>query len=215
MHSLTAMHLDALRLAAADLVDDVRVRELATPERDEVELAVGDGLGALSQHPHHPAHADDGHAHTLLHRLGEVGERAGSHQRDERVDRVVVAGTDVERLHLMLEHLAEGQAILERQAALVGLLNAEAVEDGEVGSHLLAHRVDHLEGKSGPVLQTPAVLVVATVGLGRKELARQVAVRPVYLDRVEAGQHRTARRLGVLVDDPRDLLERQAPGRIA
>ena len=145
--------------------------------------------------------------------FGVLQQRSRRDHRQERHGGVVVACRDVERVDQGVEHLGEGEPVVHRQAALVGLLDAEPVDQREVGADLLAHRADDLEREPRPVLEWPAVLVGALVGLGREELLEQVSVRAVELDGVEPGGDSPARPLAVLVDQARDLVELDRPRR--
>jgi hypothetical protein len=78
--------------------------------------------------------------------------------------------------------------------------------------HVLLERRDHAHGEAHAVLQRPAVLIRAEIGQGREEGERQVAVRAVELDRVEARRGRTPGGLPVAPDDRLDLLDAQLVG---
>ena len=67
--------------------------------------------------------------------------------------------------------------------------------------HRVADRLEHLQGEPHPVLETPAIVVVAAVGEGGQELVQQVAVRRVQLDPVQSEPGRATRRGGKIVPD--------------
>ena len=61
---------------------------------------------------------------------------------------------------------------------------------------------EHLEREAQPVLDRPAVLVLAPVGERRDEAREQVAVGAMELDHVEAGPFGTLDRRDEFPDDP-------------
>jgi translation initiation factor 1 (eIF-1/SUI1) len=70
----------------------------------------------------------------------------------------------------------------------------------------IPNRVDHAQQQACPVLQRPAVLVVAHVRQRGEELVQQVSVSGVDLDHLEAGLDGTCGGGGEVGDDPIDLL---------
>src|SRR5690606_14286359 len=68
------------------------------------------------------------------------------------------------------------------------------------GADLGGDRFDDLQGEAHAAGDVPAVLVGAQVGVVGEELVDQIAVRPVYLDAVEAGADGVTGRRGVVGD---------------
>ena len=74
--------------------------------------------------------------------------------------------------------------------------------------HRRPHRLRDLQPEPHAVLQRAAVLVGAMVGHRRQERMRQIAVRVVQLDGVEADPHRALRRIDERLAHPRDVVQR-------
>ena len=204
---------DPFRLAAPGLGHRVGVGESGAAQRDKVELAVADRLLHVLDQPGQPADADYRHVHPLLDRLGVPHQRTRRNHRQQRHRRVVVAGADVEGVDEGFEHLAERESVVKTQTALVGLFDAESIQHRKVRSHLRPDALDHLQGEPGTVLQRAAPVVGAAIGERGQELPQQVAVRAVQFHGVEAGGDRPAGTLHVAIDQPRDFILVDRPGR--
>ena len=83
--------------------------------------------------------------------------------------------------------LGESDGILQRGAAGKPFNGAHAVGDREIRPHGLADFAADLKGEAHTVFQRTAVSVGAPVGIGGKELADEIAVRPVDFHGVKPG----------------------------
>ena len=94
--------------------------------------------------------------------------------------------------------------------------HAELEGDGKIVAHLAADGAVHLEDEAAAALGVAAPVVVAVVGVGRAELADQVAVPGMDVDTVEAGLAQAPRALAERLDrflDIGDAGRRRPPGR--
>ena len=219
-------------LGAADAAADLRVTaflglvaplgigKLGTADGDHVDLALADEL--IGQRGlDNAADADDRDVHARLDggdvvhveaRLQVVG-RHFVHGREAagvaagQVDRIDAGlGGPVDELHGLVlrghgrEHLVDG---------------VQTHEQRHVFRHVLAHLADDFEIEAAAVLQAlVAVLVGALVERGVHEFVRQVSVRAVELECVEAGLDGKLGGVAELLDDLVDALDGQRVGRL-
>jgi hypothetical protein len=118
-----------------------------------------------------------------------------------------VADVDVPQVDQRIGHFDELHAVdfhLHRGRP-VQRIDRKASGDGAVAAHGLAHLLERLEPEAGAIFQRAAVLVGALVVIRREKLQRQVGVRTVHVDDVEAGIARTQRRVDVILLDHRDV----------
>ena len=111
----------------------------------------------------------------------------------------------------VVDHVEGGQvlrdphAVLDPHATGDLLLAAEPDAEREACRRHVAHRLDHQVQEPHPVLEGSSEGVGAAVGQRRHELGRQVAVRGVDLDPVQAGLDEVLRRDAPPLDDVVDL----------
>ena len=77
--------------------------------------------------------------------------------------------------------------------------------DWEVVTGPIFRSADHLSEQSSAVLPASAIFIFAMIPGGRKKLGKEVSMRSVDLDGIEAGLPRTDRRRGESFDDPGDV----------
>src|SRR6266436_10076086 len=114
------------------------------------------------------------------------------------------SGRDVERVYSSLlqppahlKRLIEGVAVAVPRIDLADALPRADLElDVEVVANLAADSTHDLEGEARPVLERPAVLVLAVVDVLREELRDHEAVCPMDLDPVQPGLACSAGGLG-------------------
>ena len=133
-----------------------------------------------------------------------------------RDDRVGLPGGDVDEVDAGLrEGLGDVHRVVAGDAAIGPVGRRDADRHRLRGRPRLAHPGEHLEGEAQPVLDRPAVLVLAPVGERRDEAREQVAVGAMELDHVEADARRSLHRRHEFPDDPVHVVARRvraAPG---
>ena len=138
-------------------------------------------------------------ARLVLHRL-QVARRAP-----------VVADVDVQVVGqpARRQRARHREPLREVVAALHQLVHAQPDTDGHVPPDGGTDRAQDLHQEPHPVLERPAVLVVALVRERREEELEQVVVVGVDLEAVDLGLQRLPRRPAVLLDELGDLRPRQ------
>ena len=184
----------------------VRVCQALPPQLHDVGPAGGD------QFFHHPyvgegPYGCHGGLHMLLH-LGGVEGIAPVLQEHGGVGAhacgvvFMVAGGDVQQIHLPIQGLGDGDALIHVIAPRHPLGPGETDLYGHGIAHALAHRFDHRQGEAHPVFQAAAPLVPPRVFPGAHELVEAPAVAPVEGDHLEAHLPGVSRRIGETGDEP-------------
>ncbi len=188
------------------------------PERpaqpDEVALALHqDTFGQFGQVD--GARRDHRDAHGLLGRLGapHVVRKRHAHGADFVDGGVVDAARHVDGGHAPgFEALAEFDGLVDTVAVRLVVGAGKAADHREVVAHLGLDLLDDLHEQADAVLERPAVLVGALVGVGRQEVGDQVAVTGVDLHQVEAGLLGAPGCLAERFDDVPDLVDGHGDG---
>ncbi len=148
-----------------------------------------------------PVGGDERDLHRALHAPRHPRERgARHHRRDRRDARLVPADAGVDdRGAGRLDRLRERDHLVPRAAALDQVEHRQPVDDDEVRADRGARAAHDLDRETDAVLERPAPLVVAVIGLRRDELVDEVALGPHDLHAVvsgAAGELRAARVVG-------------------
>ena len=110
--------------------------------------------------------------------------------------------------------ISRGHLRCDAGAIFVAVVAGQPEADRDARADRGPHGGEHLDREANPVLERPAVLVVAFVGVGREELVDQVVVGAVELDAVEAAADGVAGRDREVLDDVRDLVPFERLGRL-
>jgi hypothetical protein len=187
-----------------DLARPVRLGDQRAPEQDEVGVAgrddVGRQLGVVE-----PPDGDHRDVDGRLDRGRQVAHvpARDEHRRERHVERVPGAGADADRdCARLLQPARDLHALVEREAARHRVLAVDAPDERRAGGD---DRARHLEAEARAVGERAAVGVGAAVVERREEVRRQIAVRAMDLDELEAGLEREVGGARVVVDDLRDL----------
>ena len=194
------------------------IRNVRPGHRDHVEQAfadrmarggkLGDAGGVKHRQPHRRLEGAGprkegrhrrGHARHAVHRELEIGV----HPAVDRVEEV-----DGSR---RLEDPGDRETLVEVQVALARLVDDEADSDDEIIPDPLANRLVHHQPEAAALLDGAAETVPAVVRRGREELPDEMRSGK-GLDAVELPLPATRRRLGVVGDDPRDVVLVHLPG---
>src|SRR5919106_1695507 len=192
---------DVVQAPLVDLLRQGGVRDGRAAGRDDVERARFERLDhqvGVREAPH----AEHRLLRDALHRLlpGEQPARLVEARRRRVLAPLGDArDVDVPDVHDVVTELDEREAVaLELRAGLAHEhVRGHADADGAVVPDRLADLLDRLAPEAGAVLERAAVLVRAAVVVRRQELLRQVGVRAVDVDDVEAGFPRALRGLDV------------------
>src|SRR5690606_20559044 len=128
---------------------------------------------------------DDRHVHRLLDRPGErhlVVRTDGDLLRRMQAAAGNVDGGAATRL----QRLSERDGLLHLPPSIDPVGRGDTDSDRALRGKGAAYRVEYFEREAHPVLERPAVVVVAHVRQRREELVQQISVRRVDLDCVEA-----------------------------
>ena len=170
--------VDALGLAEARLAGKVRVGQQRAGHGHQVGLAgCQQRLGhrrivdAVRGH-----HRNRHHGFDALHRVGPTGPRHVV--RDGGHIRLMPANAGVQNIGPGgFSAAGQFQRFVPRHATFDQIECRDAVDDGKVWPHGLAHRLDNLDGETDAAFKTATKLVSALVGAGRGELVDQVTLR--------------------------------------
>ena len=88
--------------------------------------------------------------------------------------RCIECRRNIEHIDVLFDEAQVFEAIVKRVTARQELVCADAAENRETGTHLLAHLARDEREETGTVLGASAKLVGAMVGEWRKELADKV-----------------------------------------
>ena len=201
-----------LLLAAHELRDKLRIRDVGTGHRDHVEQPLADRVprgrelrdarGVEDRQIHRPPERTGpgekrghgrGHPRHAVHRELDLGVHAAV----DGVEEVDGAGR--------LKDPGDLQAVLEVEAVLTGLVDHEPDADDEVVAHRLADRLVHHQPEPAAVLDRAAEPVGAAIGRGRQELPDEVRAGQ-GLDAVEPAVPAPRGGAGVVGDDPLDVV---------
>ncbi len=192
---------DVVEAALVDLLRQERIGDRRPTGGDDVELAGVDRVGhRVGIRP-----AADAEHRLLRDRLdGGLPRKLASLRVEARRRRVLAplgdAGdVDVPHVDEMVDELDERQRVaLELRAGLAHEhVGRDAHGDGAVVSDRGLDLLDRLAPEARAVLERAAVLVGAVVVVRRQELLRQIRVRAVDVDDVEAGRAGTLRRVDI------------------
>src|ERR1700677_47087 len=181
--------IDGLRASCPGLGDEVRVGEERTGHGDHVGAAFGEyllgdlgGVDAVA--------GDQGHRYGAPERPGDPGVRAAGHGGgDGRDARLVPADAGVDdRGAGCLDRLGERDHLRQCAAVWYQVEHGEPVDEDELGTDVLAHAADYLDGEAHPVLGGASPAVGAMGGGGGCELVDEVALGAHDLDAVVAGR---------------------------
>ena len=182
---------DVVVAAFLDLLRQPGIGDRGARRADDVGDALGDDLGHLLRvgETADPEHGFLGHLFdesgpgnlvALLVESGRPGVLAPlgdvAHVHVPQIDQRVGQGDE---LHAVILDLDAGVAV-ER-------IDGEAGGDGRVVAHGAADFFQGLEPEARAIFQRAAVFVLALVVIGREKLQRQVGVRTVDVDDIEAG----------------------------
>ena len=115
---------------------------------------------------------------------------------------LMVAGGDVQQVHLPVQRLGDGDALVHVVPSRHPLGPGEADLDGHGVADAPAHRLDHRQGEAHPVFQAAAPLVPPGVLPGAHELVEAPAVSAVEGDHLEAHLPGIGRRVCETGDQP-------------
>ncbi len=204
--------VDLVGPALPDLGEELRVGDQGPGDADHVADALGQDL-LHQRRIVHPSGEDDRLVGRLLDHRGAVGVEAGlvvggGHVRQphpvlERHDR---AGGDVDVRQVVVDQGDGRGDVVDRQAALGGLVAGDPQADRVVVPALFADLLDDVAQETGSVLQRAAVLVGTPVGGRGQELLDQVVVGGVDLGAVEAGVLDPSGRAAEELGDASDLV---------
>jgi hypothetical protein len=209
--SLVAADAARDRLAGTRPPREVGVGDLGPRHPDGIAHALGDqavGVGRVEDAPG----GDHGDGRPRLYGPCELRDgvrrrrrrrhdpcRAPVRRRRAERDRDVVGEP------VRTDGFGRGEDVVEVGADGRGALVGQAAADGPVWAEPLTHRLEHLAQEAEPVLEAPAVLIRADVGVPGEELGRQVAEAGAHLDAVEAALGRVGGRLPVALEHLADL----------
>ena len=103
------------------------------------------------------------------------------------------------------QHPGDLDALIEPQPAGHPVGHVELGGDGHLVAGGAAHRLHHLAGEAGPVVQAAPPAVLALVELRAQEGAEQIVVTQMDLEGVEPGGNRDRRPFFVISRDPGDV----------
>ncbi len=185
-----ARHVGAERLGGVPA--PMRVVEEGARDRHLVGLALGDDRLGLRRRQDQPDRTRDD-ARLLLHPRRDRHVVAGL----GRIARVGgdAAGGDADEIDaLPLQRLGDGDRVVGREAVRPPVAAGDARAERQLLRHHRAHRARDRQRKAQAVLERAAILVGALVGNRRHEAVRQIAMREMQLDLVEADAQRALRR---------------------
>ena len=105
-----------------------------------------------------------------------------------------------------LEGARHGDRVIDVQPSRDTVIKVRLGEDRSLRTDGFAYRAHHLEREAHAVLERPAVGVAATIAMRAEELAEEVAMAEMHLDRVEAGHEGTARSTNEVPLGPFEIL---------
>ena len=203
---------DVVEAAFLDLIGQEGVRNRGPGGADDVRLAGGNDLCHVVG-AGHAADAEHRHVGDALHVLDPGLLVVGL--VEARRARVLAPLGDVADVDVpKVDHPLLGRELDELEAVVADLDALGAVQrvDGEAGRHgaVVAHRLLHrshgLEPEARPVLEAAAVLVGTLVVELGQELERQIAVRAVDVDDVEARALGANRGINIHLDQVLDVV---------
>ena len=182
---------DVSGLARRNLGGQERIGDKRTAHRHHVRIpAIDDALSRLLVG--YAARNDDGHGglNAVAHGAGKGRVPALLHAggRGNHEIRLAQPHGNMQSVDAVgYQPLGESDGILQRGAAGKPFNGAHTVSDREIRPHGLADFAADLKGEAHTVFQRTAVSVGAPVGIGGKELADEIAVRPVDFHGVKPG----------------------------
>ena len=178
--SRTDAGANARRLAARQLVDDVRIRHVRACHAGHVDMAFRNGpVGCrrIGEPCSLQRHETAGLAHPAR-QLDVGGNRPGHAGHGFRQAHVgpAIGSVDVENVGntVAADHAGDRDPFLGRQPVLVALVGTEPDADENVVARRRAAGLENLEEEARPVNKVAAIGVLAVVGERRQELARQM-----------------------------------------
>ena len=176
--------------ALLDLDRQERVGDRRPRGSDQVPDAALDHVGHHVRVDHQPG-ADDRLVGRLPETRGPLQLVAGGEEARGACVQPCRAGEAaddaVEEVDKRLGRAHEREALLGLDAGALERVGRDADRDRGVVAHGLAHALERLQPEARAVLERASVRVGAVVVAGREELRRQVGVRAVDVDDVEAG----------------------------